>query len=284
MKNIFGIIILFLVFSSYTVLNTPKKNVFKITVLDKENNSPVENAMVILLTIVDVRDIYIDTIYTNQKGKCKFIVNYPGPAQYQVRTEKDGLLGYFEEGYKNLTRASSFINKETGNDITLYLTSDSMNHYNLWTAGLIRYETDTLINILKSNKYPLRSVFPLLQWQDIPALLAIGNDRTIIDKYPISVASSRLHEDCYLGIVSLWFIESIRITEMKKAIIPHEKFPSLTPTLHYQGAANREQTVNSIEMMEKAYLEYLAWWDEVKTMKKENACKINPLVNLNIKW
>lgn len=284
MKKLYEIVTLLMILSSCTVLTRTNKDLFKITVLDKENNSPIDNAMVILATIVDARDVYLDTIYTNKQGKCKFKVNYPDPAQYQVRTVKDGLLGYYEKGYADLTRASSVINAETGNNITLYLTSDLLNHYNFWNSRLIRYETDTLIHILKANRYPLRSEFPLLLWQDIPALLAIGNSRTVIDKYPISVVSSISQEDCYLGIVSLWFVESIRITEMNKTIIPSEKFPSLNPLLHYEGTTNRDQSTNSIEIMEKAYLEYLTWWNEVKNMEKDSASKINPLANINIKW
>lgn len=286
MKNILGIIIIIilLLFSSCNVLHKSNKEVFRITVLDEVDDVPINNARVFLVTIVNNIDIYIDTLYTDSHGKCKFQVNYPSSAQYQVRADKDGLLHYFEIGYKNLSRGSSFINTETGNNIKLYLTSDSLNHIKYWSSWTTRYETKTLINLLKSNKYPLRSEFPLLLWEDIPKLLEIGNSTTLINKYPMHIFSSTFPEDCYLGIVSLWFIESIRITELKKTVVPTEKFPSMTPSLHYQGKVDRNRITNSVEIMEKAYVEYLTWWNEVKDMDKDTACKIDPLGEINIKW
>jgi hypothetical protein len=221
--------------------------------------------------------------YTDKSGCCSFSSDYNPLAQYQVRTLKDGYLGYFDKSHSELNRAFAFINEKTGNDIFLYLTSDSMNHNNYWESVTTRYEIDTLISLLKSNKYPLRSEFPKLLWGDIPALLAIGNNRTSINKYPISALSSSYNKDCYLGIIALWFIESIRISELKNSLAPVDKFPSLTPSLRYSDTNNLESASN-IELMEKGYQSYVTWWNEVKEMDKQQASKINPLKKSALKW
>ena len=130
----------------------------------------------------------------------------------------------------------------------------------------------------------MRSEFPLLLWENIPELLAIGNSNIMINKYPISVASSSYQKDCYLGIIALWFIEAIRISALKNTLDPNEIFPSLTPSLYYSGNENREPASGRIEIMKKACQAYLLWWDKVKGLDKENGCKINPLDNTNLEW
>ena len=195
---------------------------------------------------------------------------------------KKGFIGYYDESYTLLDRSLSFLTEKTGNTINLYLTSDTLNQRNFWVSHSTKYNIDTLINLLKSNRYPLRSEFPLLRWEDIPELLAIGNSNSLINKYPISIVSSSSSEDCYLGIVSLWFIESIRISEVKSTMVPNEKFPSFTPSLHYTGNTSKELVSNSNEIMQKAYQAYLTWWNKVKNIDKEQGCKINPLENTNL--
>lgn len=284
MKQIFVLMILVFFLGACSITRKSKPDVFQITVIDKENNSLIDSAQVVLTSVIDSREVHKDIKYTDKYGLCRFSTDYNPLAQYQVRTEKNGYLGYFDGSYSLLDRALAFIDKKNGNDIVLYLTSDTTNHNNYWASVTTRYEIDTLINLLKSNQYPLRSAFPLLLWEDIPELLAIGNDSILINKYPVSVASSSYQRDYYLGIIALWFIESIRITELKNTLNPNEKFPSLTPSIHYTGVGNPDPGSNSIEIMKKAYQAYFTWWDKVKIMDKEHACKINPMENTNMEW
>jgi hypothetical protein len=284
MKQLSVLMILAFFLGACSITRKSKPNVIQITVIDKENNSPIDSAQVVLVSVIDSRDVYKDIKYTGKYGLCRFSTDYNPLAQYQVRTEKNGYIGYFDGSYSLLDRAWAFIDENTGDDIVLYLTSDTMNHENYWASVTTRYEIKTLINLLKSNQYPLRSEFPLLWWEDIPELLAIGNNNILINKYPISVVSSSYQKDCYLGIIALWFIESIRISELKNTLNPNEKFPSLTPSLHYIGAGNPDPASNSIEIMEKAYQAYVTWWDKVKYMDEEHACKINPMENTNMEW
>lgn len=284
MKQIIYIFILGFITGACSSTKKTQQTVFKITVIDKNNNSLIDSAKVTLTALIDSRDIYKYVKYTDTYGRCNFSFDYNPLAQYRVGSMKNGFIGYYDESFIDLDRAFSVLNEKTGNIIDLYLTSDTLNHRNFWASHTTHYDIDTLIYLLKSNSYPLRFEFPLLQWEDIPELLAIGNNSILINKYPISVTSSSYQKDCYLGIVSLWFIESIRISELKMAVNPYEKFPSQTPSLHYMENENQESTSNSAEIMQKAYQSYLIWWEKVKGLDKDHACKINPFENINLEW
>ena len=284
MKQIFAFLILAIIAGACSVTKKQTQSVYKITVIDKNNNSPIDSARVILTTVTNSLEVNQFVKYTDLSGRCSFSLDYNPLTQYRVGSMKKGFIGYYDESYTYLDRSLSFLTEKTRNTINLYLTSDTLNQRNFWASHSTRYDIDTLINLLKSNRYPLRSEFTLLRWEDIPELLAIGNSNSLINKYPISVLSSGSSEDCYLGIVSLWFIESIRISELKSTMVPTEKFPSLTPSLHEIGNANKKLGSNRNEILEKAYQAYLIWWNKVKNMDKEHACKINPFENTTLAW
>lgn len=282
MKQILFLLTLTVLAIACSITRKSDVKVFDIKVVNKMNNSQIDSVQVNLVTIIDSKEVFEDIKYTDKNGRCKFSKDNNPLAQYQVRAMKDGFLGYYDKSFRDLDRSYSFINSETGDNIILYLTNDSLNHESYWAERTTRYNVDTLIGLLKSNNYPLRSEFPLLLWEDIPGLLEIANDNTKINHYPVNVASSSYEKGCYLGIVSLWFIESARITELKKTSDPFKKFPSLTPTL--QNKNDPELTSNSIEIMGKAYQAYMKWWDKVKMMDKELGCKINPLESTDLVW
>jgi hypothetical protein len=284
MKKFFALWVLVNIAVACSVCMKSRPVVYKVTVTDKKNNSFIDSAKVILTSVTDSRDINEYVKYTDSHGRCSFSLDVNSSAQYRVGSMKKGYVGYYDKSYPDLDRSYLFLTEKTGNTITLYLTSDTLNHRNYWVSHTTRYDIDTLVNLLKSNNYPLRSEFPLLLWEDIPELLAIGDSRILINKYPMNVASSSYQEDCYLGIVALWFIESIRISELRKTVNPFEKFPSLTPSLRYTGSDKQEPTANRTEILEKAYRVYVKWWDKVKNLDKEDACNINPFKNTNMEW
>jgi len=259
-----------------------KSKVIQITVIDKKNDLPIDSAQVRFITIVESRDVFEDVKYTDAFGNCSFSIEPNPVAQYQVGTNKKGFISYFDDTYSGLVRSSAFINEQTNDHLLLYLTSDTLNHINYWAKRTIRYDINTLIKLLKSNNYPVRSGFPSLIWEDIPGLLTIGNDSTIVNNYPISVISSGYTKDCYLGIIAVWFIESIRITQLKKIFDPLEKFPSQSPSFRY--ISNPEELQNNIKTMDIAYQAYKIWWEKIKNLDKENACKVNPLESVNLEW
>jgi hypothetical protein len=282
MKKLFVILVLVFICGAWSGNCQSKHDVFRITVRDKSTGKPVKLAKVELKGIIDNRDIVEYVQYTDKQGRCSFTVDDSDPATYQVRATGKGMVGYYDSTYKDLDRSFAFINATTGNTLELWLTSDTLNHEKFWAARATSYNIDQLISMLKNDKYPLRSEIPVIAWEEIPALLAMGNDTSRIDNYPVSLLSSSMPGKCYLGIVSLWFVESARIAQLKGTSNPNERFPSMTPNLSVKESAGMK--ANSALIMKQGYRAYQEWWNEVKNMNSAEGCRINPLENTNLEW
>jgi hypothetical protein len=251
-----------------------------ITVTDKKKNLPVDSARVTLISIIKARDINTEIRYTNSSGNCAFSFNFDSLTQYQIETEKSGLFSYYDENDVNMIKSFVVLDEKTGDNIVLFLTSDSLQQRDFWIKKTPRYEIDTLIYLLKSNNY--HNGIPQLFWEDIPKLLKAGNDKTLINNFPVNPISSHYLRECYLGTISLWLIESVRIAEKKNVYNPVEKFPSQTPILRNKG--EDENGINDLEKMKIAFQAYQAWWEKVKNADKKTGCKINPLVDTELEW
>ncbi|NQV03399.1 MAG: hypothetical protein HQ542_12185, partial [Bacteroidia bacterium] len=186
--NIF-LILLILGVACSTEQKTGQKEI-KTTVFDRENNLPIENAQVTLVSIVEARDINTDIKYTDSVGLCSYSLIVNPLAQYQVGTKKEGFFSYLGDDSADTIRSYTILNEKTKDDLVLYLTSDSLHQKNYWAKRIIRFDPDTLIYLLKTNNYPGSVGLPLLSREDIPVLLTIGNDTTIITHFPTNPVSS----------------------------------------------------------------------------------------------
>ncbi len=255
-----------------------------VTVIDKKKNNPIGNAIVKLNLVNDV-DVNSKTGNTDSTGKCNFSFAFNDRSLGEVIASKTKYYGYFD--LENKRPESSRNIKPTDNEIILYLTSDSLHLISVYEKMTPHYQIDTLIQLLASNHYQPEqgSMMPALSWYDISSLLEIGNGQTKITKFPRNGISSTSLDSCYLGILSLWLVESIRINEQKNLINPwFEKFPSQTPYLMKKSSKTFERNPNDVDTMELAYQAYQKWWRTTRSMKKMDACKINPLENTNLYW
>lgn len=259
-----------------------------VTVIDKRTNKPIDDARVTLtmLNNVEGKDIGLNsqTGNTDSTGKRNFSYDFNEGDLWEVSTRKakhytfHDLDNSLSESQKRIT--------PTVNEIILYLTSDSLHLISFYEKITPHYQIDTLIQLLASNHYQPENglIIPTLHWVDIPRLLEIGNDSTIITKFPRNAFSSRHLTSCYLGMVSLWLIESIRITEQKSTNKPSEKFPSQVSYLMEKGNEKFERSPNNVAAMEVAYQAYQKWWRTTRRMNIKDACKINPLEKTNLYW
>lgn len=249
--------------------------------MDENTNFVIDSGQIALTSIIGNVDINTDVAYTDKNGECSFLFEYQAGNSYNIRAHKNGLLSYLVNDSLNTRRSYAEVKEDTEEELTLYLTSDSMNHINYWKEVTPRYEMEELINLLKSNSYT--ETIPQLHWDDIPSLLSAGNDSTVISQFPRNPVSSYFLNDCYVGVITLWFIESIRISEKDNLISPFEKYPSLNPILKYK---NPPEIIpeNSIDKLDLAFEAYQQWWEEVQNLEPSDACKIDPLENINLSW
>jgi len=280
------LISIFILTSCITAQGTQNKKI-TVTVIDKKTNSPVRNINVDLRTIINFVDITHEKKLTSSTGSCSFSFEMKDQNLYSVCAEPaKGFYPYYDQ-HETVCKE---INKDSPNSITLYLTSDSMQRIEYFEKITPHYQIDELISLLKSDKYKpeSKSMLPALVWSDIPKLLEIANDSARISNFPVNPISSYSRKDCYLGIISLWFIESIRIAQLKHIIQPYQRFPSQNPILidKLKQTTNPEQwrTPNTTIMMATAFRAYQKWWEKVKKLDPKEACKINPLEGTGLSW
>jgi len=274
--------LLFLMFLTFCETGTfAQKSVrkkYSITVIDMKNGLPVKGAEVTLTSITEARDVFTEIKLTNNIGKCGFNIHFLPNTEYGVFAAKKGYVGYLAMDPAKISRYDAAITHDSPGEIKLYLTSDSMHQVEFYRKTEVRYEIPDLIALLKSGNF--HGGIPLLYWNDIPQLLAFGNDSAMISSFPANPLSSSAM-DAPLGMVALWLIESIRISEGNQFILPWQKYPSLNPVVFSDVAPESE---GRIVTMSQAFQAYAEWWNKVEGMKPKTACCINPFDNHHLKW
>lgn len=222
-----------------------------ISLIDIVYDLPIDSAKVTLTSIVGAKDIYTDIEYTNSNGLCSFSFEFKPATDYRITAQKDEYWDYLVDDSTNISKSSIRIKEDTEKNQILFLSSDSNQNNEFWRSKMPRYEIDSLIAMLKSNTYNSR--FPLLLWEDIPGLIKVANDTTLISNFPTNSLSSFSQKECYVGVLSMWLIESIRITETKGLYSISGNFPSLNPILINRNSEEYRYQINTVEEMAVGY-------------------------------
>ena len=120
---------------------------------------------------------------------------------------------------------------------------------------------------------------PLLDKNDIPTLIEYVQNKQIIAKHPTNPISSFHLDSVTLGVMAMWTIESIRLTEINNNKSTTYRYPSLNPRL-----VDTTYTItNKMELQYIASTSYANWWS--KNYKSElSKLNDNPLQNTSIRW
>jgi hypothetical protein len=283
-KNFLFVFFLLLSFLATGNLFSQKQKV-TVIVFNSVTQKPVENAKVSVHCVKDATDVSTVEKNTNRNGKCDFLLEFGPSFQYNAGAQKKKFYPCYSTDPSSDRVSMKFITALNKN-VTLYLAPDSLQLLEYYASLSPVFKIDSLIGILKTDKYP-STLFPALQWEDIPKLLRIANEDGRISHFPRNPASSYDQNKCYLGIVALWMIESIRTCEGKTLIPPHERYPSLFPRLFNVVGDKVDYSSGSKEssgMMNKAYNAYLIWWRRTNALDRKEACKFNPLQNSGVSW
>jgi len=278
MKRVNFLITILVFIASCSAEHEGSTKKIKVSVIDEKTNRPVDSAQVILNTWDEINPMKADTIITNSSGQCIFSLKYETGSHYEIWAIKRGYYNYLSDDTGSTNKSLIEITEKTQSDITLYLTSDSMQNSNYWKNKAKRYNIDTLINKLRGNEL---FGLPLLIWEDIPKLLEISNDTIMLSNFPRNMLSSNWQKECYLGIVSLWLIESIRKTEETGKYNPFDVYPSLNPIIKEKIGYDKK---SDLEKMQLASNIYNDWWQRVMNLDKKEACKIDPFKDAGVGW
>jgi hypothetical protein len=277
MKNNILFLLLVLFLSSCSIQNPTRT--YRVTVLDFETNLPIDSAKIDLTAMVDAIDVYNQHGFTNEKGVFKFKTHYPEKAEITFGAAKVDYqkIGVDHPDGRNLGYYYLENNKEK--EITLYLTKNTFDE--IFDRPI--YGVDLIVEQLLANNCSF-NLFDLepLGWEDIPKLLKIANNTEIIQKYPVHPLSSTVYVDCYVGIVALWFVEYIRVSEQDAKTTGIRRFPYQLPQLMYFGEIN--SVTNTKEQMLIAYSNYKNWWNKVENLPSKESSTIDPLKDSNLRW
>ena len=140
-------------------------------------------------------------------------------------------------------------------------------------------DVDTYIEQLISGTYDSFEL-PDFNTNDISALLEYRNETTIITDFPHNPISSFMQQECKLGMIVLWTVESIRAVENNSEYLIG-RFPSQNPVLALRDAPELHMVFDEQSHKEAARA-YNDWWNSFHPFKGE--IKIDPLSKTNYIW
>lgn len=140
-------------------------------------------------------------------------------------------------------------------------------------------EVETYIDHLSSGDYESYEL-PDFSTSDISELLKYRNETTIITNFPRNPISSFWQQECKLGMIVLWTIESIIAVEIESAYLIG-RFPSQNPVLALRDAPELHMVFDdqSHKVAAKAYND---WWNSFQPFKDK--IKIDPLRKTDYRW
>jgi hypothetical protein len=140
-------------------------------------------------------------------------------------------------------------------------------------------DVETYIDQLISGTYESYEL-PDFSTSDISALLKYRNETTIITDFPHNPISSFWQQECKLGMIVLWTIESIRAVEINSEYLIG-RFPSQNPVLALRDAPELYMVFDDQSYKEAARA-YNDWWNSFHPFKDK--IKIDPLRKTNYRW
>jgi hypothetical protein len=140
-------------------------------------------------------------------------------------------------------------------------------------------EVETYINQLISGNYESMEL-PDFNTSDISALLNYRNETTIITDFPHNPISSFWQQECKLGMIVLWTIESIRAVEIDSEYLIG-RFPSQNPVLALRDAPELHMVFDDKSHTDAANA-YNDWWNSFHLFRDK--IKIDPLKDTKYRW
>jgi hypothetical protein len=145
-------------------------------------------------------------------------------------------------------------------------------------VGELEKEVETYIIQLRQGNYSDWNL-PALSHEAIPFLLRYRNDETMINAFPRNPISSYAFQECRLGIMVLWTIESIRAVANESPYL-FMRFPSLNPILFNESNLAKPEHENH-KMAANAYAQ---WWNQHIRQEFRTFKHLDPLKETGLRW
>lgn len=262
---------------------TPPKTQVDVLVQDKHNTQPLDSTKVFLYSQYQQEaQIPIDSQFTDVEGSANFEFVAQEGLQYFVFAERRHYQATVNESgsaYENLQQ----VDPDMINTLYLYLELIPPPDPDRFEKMHAEVSVNEVIAAIKDTSWTW-AFLPRLTWEDIPALLTVGGDTTIIEDYPKHPLTTYKPKSARVGLVALWLIEAIRRMESKGGEIAGNLMPpSRTPILGTRRG--NPSGYNSPKQVETAYQAYQQWWEKVKESEdRRKASRENPLLGKGLSW
>ncbi len=250
---------------------------------DKHNTQGLDSARVVLLQqYAGLATTPVDTQYTNAEGKVHWEFPVEEGYTYYVETSRHHYQATINEmgsAYENRQQ----IDPEMINTLYLYLELIPPPDPERYEKMYADISVNEVIAALKDSSWEW--VFlPRMTWEDIPLLLEVAGDTSLIAPYPRHPISTYRPQNARTGLVALWLVEAIRRMEIRQGELAGNLMPpSRVPILGTRKG--NPSGYNSPQQMETARKAYQDWWDlaqEAENRKK--AARTNPLMGKGLSW
>jgi len=146
------------------------------------------------------------------------------------------------------------------------------------------YTVEEYVNDLTNNSYH-SSVLPEFSPNQIPELLSYCQSTNYLYIFPTNPLSSYYQDQCKLGFLMLWTVESIRLSYGLELNSQMDRYPSQNPIIEYLDSVKMTYVMDqSDDCLNKVAENYSVWWSANSHQNFSRLRLINPLENTNYKW
>ncbi|MEM6343674.1 MAG: DUF4943 family protein [Bacteroidota bacterium] len=254
-----------------------------VLVQDKHNTQPLDSSKVYLYSqYQDQTKMVIDSQFTDLEGSANFSFVAQEGLKYSVSAERrhyQASVNNSGSAYEN----QQSVDPDMINTLYLYLELIPPPDPDRFEKMHAQVSVNEVIAAIKDTAWEW-AFLPHLEWEDIPALLAVGGDTTIIEDYPKHPLSTYRPKSARVGLVALWLVEAIRRMEVKGGDLAGNLMPpSRTPILGTRRG--NPSGYNSPKQIETAHQAYTAWWEAAQAKEdRQKAARDNPLLGKGLSW
>ncbi len=256
------------------------KTPVEVTVLNRENEQPLDSASVLVLKSYPGGDAEVkDTLWTDEEGRLTFNLISEKGYQYSLQADRKHYIAALAASGGNYENEAP-LELGDSNRVILYLEPIELPDPSRLERSFAAIPVKEVVAAIRGDSWTW-SFLPELTWEDIPSLLEVGADTTFLHQYPRDPRSNYQPDSVSAGVTALWLIEAIRrqagTQEQRGGMMPPGRAPVLGT--RYGNPSG----YNSPAQVRKAHGAYLTWWTQ-HGEDPDKASRRQPLRGTGLGW
>lgn len=265
----------------------PDSQIVVVSVEDHFTGRSLDSVQVELISMIpgESSPKVLSTRHTGENGSVSFSYDRYQDQVYSIRSSRKYYEPLLNEG------GDQYLNESilgAGDSVILRHQLSQIEAPDPDFLAKVREEVglEEVLTRLKANHWNF-ALLPQFTWKDVPQLIDLGGDTTLITKYPLNPNSTYRPKHARVGLVALWLVEAIRKSEMVgisdelQNLVPPSRAPILGTS---QGNPSGKNTADQILRAQAAYQ---AWYEAVEAAPRNrriNEMRNIPLRNEGMSW